>query len=119
MNEIDDMRDNFGLYGFWNSTWDIAMDTLGVMYNYQQGYYYYYLGHSLGAWVADFGIIVQWLWIYEYLQPRRADAVQRYADSYWRAYERDLNGGEDPAEGEEAAEEEDVAAPEEEDAFFI
>jgi len=31
---LDDVRDNFGLYNFWDTTWDLATNTLSIMYDY-------------------------------------------------------------------------------------
>jgi hypothetical protein len=101
-DELNDMRDNFGLYSFWDTTWDISVQMLGVMYNYQQGYYYYYLGHAMGSLLADIAIIFQWWFIYSPLQARRADAVNEYIEAYWRAADAEEGGAEDEDASEDA-----------------
>ena len=111
---MNNKRDDFGLWSFWDTVCDLTLDISGIQYNYQQGYYFFYLGHSFGALLADASIMVQWWIMYERLQARRADALNTYTEAYWRAAAR--ANGEEPAEEEEADEE--VEEVVEEDDFF-
>lgn len=86
-DKLDEMRDRFGEFDYWERTWDIAESILGIQYSYQQGYYWFYLGRYTGMLAADIAIVFQWYFLYEALQPWKALAFNDYYEAYAEDWE--------------------------------
>ena len=98
-------RDTYGIESFWDATWDLSFSILGLMYNYQQGYYFYHFGHSIGAGLADMFILTDWFLNYPAMQQMWALTIQNYTDAWEERREEIEHSGPGAADHEHEAEE--------------
>jgi flagellar biosynthesis GTPase FlhF len=59
--QTEEMRDNWGKDMMWGAVMDLTFDTVGILENYESGYYYWHVGRFFGRSIVDVVIIADWL----------------------------------------------------------
>ena len=57
----EEMRDNWGRDMMWGAVMDLTIDTVGILENYESGYYYWHVGRFFGRSIVDVVIIADWI----------------------------------------------------------
>ena len=57
----EEMRDNWGRDMMWGAVMDLTFDTVGILENYESGYYYWHVGRFFGRSIVDVVIIADWI----------------------------------------------------------
>ena len=57
----EEMRDNWGRDMMWGAVMDLTFDTVGILENYESGYYYWHVGRFFGRSIVDVVIIADWV----------------------------------------------------------
>ena len=114
IENVNRMRDDFGLNRMWEAVWCLSTDTVGILQNYDKGYYHWHLGRYFGRSVVSVVTILDWCFNYPPLQQYFALMFQQYSDAYWAA--KDENEiGHDGVDAPDPVEEADDTEPVEED----
>lgn len=112
--DVARMRDQFGLDRTWEAVWCLTTDTVGILQNYDKGYYFWHLGRYFGRSIVSVVTILDWSINYPPLQQYFALMFQEYSDAYWSWKDGDNMESDDSEESADAPVDETEAVDTEE-----